>query len=118
MFQESDQDFVENIHLSRRIYKPDEVNLTLGEYAALSRNFMHGYLRTGALKDPAFQKLWQRVESYRKKLIDCGLTDKFVKDATLKKNRDKTLQVRISENLVPLVRGVRVHVTISRQSIN
>ena len=68
----------------------------------------HSNTGTGALKDPAFQKLWQRVESYRKKLIDCGLTDKFVKDAMKKKNRDKTLQIRISENLVPLVRCVRV----------
>jgi len=101
VFGESDQDFVENIHLSRRIYKPDEVNLTLGEYAALSRNFMRGYLRTGALKDPEFQKLWENVQSYRNSLYNTGLTDKFVKDAVHAKQ--KNLKLRISENIGPLL---------------
>jgi hypothetical protein len=38
----SDEQFLETVHLARRIYKPDEARLSLGQYAALTRNFVHG----------------------------------------------------------------------------
>eukprot|EP00940_MAST-03C_sp_MAST-3C-sp2_P003628 g3628.t1 len=78
VFGDSDTTFIENIHLSRHIYKPDGVRLTLGQFTALSRNFMHGYLRTPALNDPDFLKLWSRVDAYRKSLTQLGFTDKHI----------------------------------------
>lgn len=77
-FGDSDEAFVEGIHLGRRIYKPDEIQLTLGQYAKLTRNFISGFLHTGALRDPDFRALWRDILAYRDRLAELGLSDKYV----------------------------------------
>ena len=72
----SEWDFINLMHLSRRIYKPYSAKLTLGQYADLTRSFAQVAARR--IDDPVFQKLWKSVIEYNNKLEELGLTDKYV----------------------------------------
>ena len=72
----SEWDFINLMHLSRRIYKPHSAKLTLGQYADLTRSFAKVAVRR--IDDPVFQKLWKSVMGYNSKLGELGLTDKYV----------------------------------------
>ena len=78
IFRESDETFLDSIHTMRRIYKPSGVKLSLGQYAALTRNFVAGFLRTGALTDPDFGVVWSKLAAYRVNLDELRVTDKYV----------------------------------------
>jgi 1-acyl-sn-glycerol-3-phosphate acyltransferase len=78
VFGESDEVFLSCLHLARRVYKPEGASLSLGQYAALTRNFQTGYLRTDALVDPDFGEIWAKTAQYRRDLDLLQLTDKYV----------------------------------------
>ncbi|GMH81744.1 hypothetical protein TL16_g09028 [Triparma laevis f. inornata] len=80
-----DQDFVEQMHLARRIYKPHDVSLNLAQYASLTRNFMKIALKH--VHSSRFQQIWADLSDYREALkevrnCECvnslNITDKYV----------------------------------------
>jgi len=84
----SDEKFVDMMHIARRVYRPDGVNFSLAEFAALTNNFIYGFLRTGALQDPDFDALWQRCDKYASRLSYLGLTDKYVASHAIDSDTD------------------------------
>ena len=71
-----DRQFVEHMHLARRVYKPNAAKITLGMYASLTRNFMRMTLRN--LADPELQSLWTNLSDYKEGIETLGITDKYV----------------------------------------
>jgi alpha-beta hydrolase superfamily lysophospholipase len=71
-----DRDFVEHMHLARRIYKPHNVHLNLAQYASLTRNFMKVALKNA--NDTEFQHIWRDLSDYKGKLEAMKITDKYV----------------------------------------
>ena len=71
-----DRDFVEVLHLARRVYKPHNVSLNLAQYASLTRNFMRIALKNS--NDPAFRAIWTSLSAYKDDLEQLGITDKYV----------------------------------------
>ena len=71
-----DWDFINIMHLARHIYKPCGAQLTLGQYADLTRSFANVAVRR--LDDPEFQSLYKRIEEYGRKLNEIDVTDKYV----------------------------------------
>lgn len=71
-----DRDFVEQMHLARRIYKPHDVSLNLAQYASLTRNFMKIALLH--VHSSRFQRIWTDLSDYREALKDLNITDKYV----------------------------------------
>eukprot|EP01134_Creolimax_fragrantissima_P004904 CFRG4904T1 len=88
VFGESDDKFIKEIRLARRIYKPDDAELTLQQHAALARNFMFGYLHTSALRDPLFQSLWEDVAAYDKQLTKLNVNDDYVSRFAINSDKD------------------------------
>lgn len=79
VFGSSDDRFIELINMSRRLYKPETVQFALKEYAALTRNFTAGFLRTEALVDPDFQRIWEDVDAYDRKITSLGISDSYIR---------------------------------------
>lgn len=112
----SEWDFINLMHLSRRIYKPYSAKLTLGQYADLTRSFAQVAVRR--IDDPVFQKLWKSVMEYNNKLEELGLTDKYVAqhargtdplNERLNKLREKarsTIAMTLLKQVVGLVGGI------------
>jgi len=71
-----DRDFVEMMHLARRIYKPHNVSLELAQYASLTRNFMRIALKNA--NDEKFIALWSELSDYKNSLAQLKVTDKYV----------------------------------------
>ncbi|MDH4125172.1 MAG: 1-acyl-sn-glycerol-3-phosphate acyltransferase [Gammaproteobacteria bacterium] len=61
------------IQTARRLYKPDSVKLTPGQYIELSRRFVERY--TFASNDPEMQQCRQDVENYQARLDMLGIKD-------------------------------------------
>lgn len=61
------------IQTARRLYKPDAVKLTPGQYVELSRRFVARY--TLASDDPEMQRCRQDVENYQARLDMLGIKD-------------------------------------------
>eukprot|EP00756_Hemistasia_phaeocysticola_P059074 Hpha_TRINITY_DN3577_c0_g1::TRINITY_DN3577_c0_g1_i1::g.25636::m.25636 len=74
----TDEEFVEVVHLMRRLYKPENVELSLTQFAALTRNITYGYLRTKAASDPRVQQMFRDVNEYGRLLASTGINDKYV----------------------------------------
>ena len=53
--------FINIMHLARHIYKPYGAQLTLGQYADLTRSFANVAVRR--LDDPEFQSLYNFIEA-------------------------------------------------------
>eukprot|EP00948_MAST-09A_sp_MAST-9A-sp1_P003629 g3629.t1 len=88
-FGDSDEIFVRLLHLARRVYKPVDIQLSLAQYAALTRNFMKGYLRTNALQDPEFAKLWSMTYEYAQNLELLKITDRSISQIEKQYNAHK-----------------------------
>ena len=58
-----DWEFINLMHLARHIYKPEGKQVTLAQYASLTRNFMNVVL--DRLADPKVKQLWKELKEYR-----------------------------------------------------
>lgn len=71
-----DWEFINLMHLARHIYKPEGKDLTLAQYASLTRNFMGVVL--DKLSEPRVKELWKELKDYRHALDELGVTDKYI----------------------------------------
>lgn len=98
-----DTNIVDVMHLARHIYKPNDVKLTLAEYAALTRNFLQGYLQTDALSDKEFDKLWVDLLQYRKEIHAVGVTDKIVASTSTLVDEVQQMRSKAVQDLVKVI---------------
>lgn len=72
-FHDSDWTLVDTIRLARRLYKPTDTELSLAQYAALTRSFVNVSIQR--LNDPAFQKLYREIKEYDAEMRTLGISD-------------------------------------------
>lgn len=82
VFGKDDDRFITLINMARRLYKPKSVQFALAEYSRLTRNFTAGFLRTDALVDPDFQRIWEDVDAYERELKLIGISDTYVRQSS------------------------------------
>jgi len=93
-----DRDFVEHMHLARRIYKPHQTKLSLAQYADMTRNFMR--LSLNKAHTEKFKEIWADLTLYKRRLDDLNITDKYV--SSHGKNTDP-----LNERLAKLRNGAK-----------
>ena len=70
----TDWDLITVLHLARRLYKPDSAELSLAQYAAITRNFTTAAIRN--LHDGEFQRLYVELQTYASRLAALKVSDK------------------------------------------
>ena len=79
-----DREFVNHLHLARRIYRPSAVPLSLAQYASLTRNFLKISIKRA--HTPEFQKIWKLLVAYKSELDELEVRDSYIE--LHKKNSD------------------------------
>jgi 1-acyl-sn-glycerol-3-phosphate acyltransferase len=108
-----DWELLNMIHICRSLYIETSKNVTLAQYASLTRNFMRVVLER--LSDPMVQKLWKELREYRQKLDELGVTDKYIRkfvkfdldqdgDVTVKEQMRSELSLVLQQNRLELAK--------------
>ena len=101
------------IQTARRLYKPDAVQLSPGDYVELSRRFVDSYMR--ASDDAEMQRCRRDVEDYQARLDMLGIKDHQLRQALTPDQALRKLLLRLVTMLVflPLaIPGALLHLPV------